>query len=114
MRLSLLILALMFLVSCGGWQNTLTVTNSSESTVEQVTVQVCSRSYVFAGLKAGESRTQTFVVDGDSGFVVTACLADGTGPLTNGFGYVTGGAGAHRNHAEITITKERKIVGRQR
>lgn len=100
------------LVSCGKVQNTLVLTNHSGVTANQVLVTVCKKDYVVRELKNGDSRTQHFKVTRDSGFLVSAALADGT-TLTNEFGYVTGGAGEYGNRAEIEITKDRKIVGKQ-
>ncbi len=114
MTLGAPLLAVLLLASCGRVENTLTVKNTSGVTAAQVTVKVCTRSYGFTNLNDGESKTGTFTVDGDSGFSVSASLSDGTTLLTNSFGYVTGGAGAYGNHAEIEITKDRKITGKQK
>ena len=111
-RAALLSVALVF-ASCGRVQNTLLVTNRSGVTADRITVTVCGTPRVFTDLKDGESRTGTFDVRGDSGFLVRASLSDGT-TLTDGFGYVTGGAGARGNHARVEITRDRKIVGTQK
>ena len=110
---AVLVVGCLAFAACGRKQNILVVTNNSGVTAQQVTVKVCGKDYIFTGLTNGGSKTQSFSVDSDSGFLVSASLADGT-TLTNGFGYVTGGAGAHGNSAEIEITQRRQIVGKQK
>ena len=100
------------LVSCGKVQNTLIVTNHSGVTADRVAVTVCGEVYLFSGLTNGGAQTRHFRVTGDSGFKVSATLADGT-TLTNGFGYVTGGAGSYGNHASLEIRQDRQIIGHQ-
>ena len=93
-------------------QNTLVVTNHSGVTADRAAVTVCGEVYLFSGLTNGGSRAQHFRVTGDSGVKVSATLADGT-TLTNGFGYVTGGAGSHGNQTSIEITQDRYVIGHQ-
>ncbi len=104
--------AALLLVACGRARNTLIASNHSEVTAPRVIVTVCTRDYEFTDLKPGESKSLPFIVDSDSGFMVNATLADGTS-ASNGFGYVTGGAGSYGNRASIEITKDKQIIGRQ-
>lgn len=91
----------------------MSVTNKSGATVQKVAVTVCGVAYDFADIPDGGSKTRRFSVKHDSGFQVNALLADGTTVTTN-FGYVTGGGGAYGNHADIEITKDRTIIGKQK
>ena len=93
-------------------QNRMTVTNNTGVTVQKVVVTVCGITYKFADIPDGKSKTRRFTVYYDSGFQVDALLADGT-TLTNTFGYVTGGGGAYCNGADIEISKDRQIIGKQ-
>ena len=102
----------LILVACGRARNTLTVSNHTEMTATRVIVTVCTRDYEFTDLKPQESKSLPFIVDSDSGFIVNATLADGIS-LSNGFGYVTGGAGSYGNRASIEITRDRQIIGKQ-
>jgi hypothetical protein len=99
--------------SCGKVQNTVTVVNNSALKADRVTVTVCGQDVVFDNLDAGKKQTRNFSVTGDSGFIVSASLADGT-IASNGFGYVTGGAGAYGNHATVEIAPDKSIQGKQR
>jgi len=110
---AILFLTCLVLASCGKVQNTLVVANNSGVTANQVNVTVCGKAYVFKDIKNGDSATQTFSINGDSGFTVVASLSDAT-TVTGSFGYVTGGAGAYGNRTEIQITKSRLIVGKQK
>lgn len=98
--------------SCGKVQNRVTVVNNSGLRADRVTVTVCGQDVVFENLDADKKQSRTFSVTGDSGFSVSASLSDGT-VSTNAFGYVTGGAGAYGNHAEIEIAPDKSIKGRQ-
>ena len=110
---TLAILAMALIVtSCGKVQNSVTVVNNSGLNADRVTVTVCGQDVVFEHLDAGKKQSRSFSVTGDSGFFVSASLADGT-VVTNGFGYVTGGAGAYGNHAEIEIASDKSIEGKQ-
>ena len=102
----------MVATSCGKVQNSVTVINNSGLNADRVTVTVCGQNVVFENLAAGKKQSRSFSVNGDSGFIVSATLTDGT-VLTNGFGYVTGGAGAYGNHAEIEIEPDKTITGKQ-
>lgn len=93
--------------------NVIVVTNNSGITAEVVVVTVCGESYRFTDINDTESRSARFTVKHDSGIQVDVRLVDGTSWATN-FGYVTGGGGAYGNHAEIEITKDRQIVGKQK
>jgi len=107
------ILALALIVtSCGKVQNSVTVVNNSGVKADRVTVTVCGQDVVFESLDAGKRQTRGFSVTGDSGFIVSAAMSDGT-VATNSFGYVTGGAGAYGNHAEIEIAPDKSINGKQ-
>jgi hypothetical protein len=107
------ILAMALVVtSCGKVQNSVTIVNNSGLKADRVTVTVCEQDVVFENLDAGKKQSRSFSVTGDSGFIVSASLADGT-IATNGFGYVTGGAGAYGNHAEIEIAPDKSIKGKQ-
>jgi hypothetical protein len=107
------VLALALLMtSCGKIQNSVTVINNSGVKADRVTVTVCGQDVVFENLGAGKKASQSFSVTGDSGFLVSASLSDGT-VATNSFGYVTGGAGSYGNHAEIEIAPDRSIKGKQ-
>ena len=108
---AMLVLALT-LTSCGKIQNSVTVVNNSGVKVDRITVTVCGQDVVFDNLGAGKKASQSFSVTGDSGFIVSASLSDGT-VSTNSFGYVTGGAGAYGNHAEIEILPDKSIKGKQ-
>lgn len=98
--------------SCGRVQNRVTVLNNSGLKADRVTVAVCGQDVVFENLEAGKKQSRRFSVTGDSGFLVTASLSDGT-VATNSFGYVTGGAGAYGNYAEIEIAPDKSIKGKQ-
>ena len=110
---AILVVGCLAFTSCGKVQNVMVLTNNSGVTADRVIVKVCGKDCVFTGLTNGESKTQAFAVDGDSGFSVAASMADGT-TLTNGFGFVTGGVGAHGNRAEIEIAQGRQIIGKQK
>ena len=101
------------LASCAKMANVIVVTNNSGITAEVVVVTVCGESYRFTDINDTESRSARFTVKHDSGIQVDVRLVDGTSWATN-FGYVTGGGGAYGNHAEIEITKDRQIVGKQK
>ncbi len=103
--------SVLFVASCGKVQNTVTVINNSGMKADRVTVTVCGQDLLFLDLDAGEKQSQKFIVTSDSGFIVSATLNNGT-VITHGFGYVTGGAGAYGNHAEIEITPEKLITGK--
>jgi hypothetical protein len=110
---SLALLAISLVVtSCGKVQNKVTVVNNSGLKADRVTVTVCGQDVVFENLNAGKKESQSFTVNSDSGFVVSASLSDGT-VATHSFGYVTGGAGAYGNHAEIEIASDKSINGKQ-
>jgi len=110
---SLALLAIVLVAtSCGKVRNRVTVVNNSGLKAERVTVTVCGQDVVFENLHAGKMESQSFLVKGDSGFVVSASLSDGT-VATHSFGYVTGGAGAYGNHAEIEIAFDKSIKGKQ-
>ena len=79
---------------------------------DRVTVTVCGQDLLFVDLDPGEKQSQKFTVTSDSGFIVSATMNDGT-VLTHGFGYVTGGAGAYGNYAEIEISPDKLITGNQ-
>jgi uncharacterized protein (DUF2141 family) len=98
--------------SCGKVQNSVTVVNNSGQKAGRVTVTVCGQDVVFDNLESGKKQSRSFSVTGDSGFIVSAHLSDGT-VATNSFGYVTGGAGAYGNHAEIEIATDKSIKGTQ-
>lgn len=98
--------------SCGKVQNKVTVVNNSALRADRVTFTVCGKDVVFENLDAGKKQSRSFSVTGDSGFSVSASLSDGT-VATNSFGYVTGGAGAYGNHAEIEIAPDKSIKGKQ-
>jgi hypothetical protein len=99
-------------VSCGKGQNTLVVINHSGMTADQIAVTVCEKDHLISNLKNGDSATREFSIRGDSGVAVSVLLSDGS-TMTNGFGYVTGGAGANGNRIEIEITEDGRIVGKQ-
>lgn len=106
-------LAVVFVAtSCGKVQNRVTVVNNSGIKADRVTVTVCGQDLVFDNLDTGKKDCQSFSVTGDSGFFVSASMSDGT-VLSNAFGYVTGGSGKYGNHAEIDITGDKSITGRQ-
>jgi len=98
--------------SCGKVQNTVTVVNNSGLKADRVTVTVCGQDVVIENLEPGKKQSRKFSVTGDSGFFVSASLSDGT-VATNSFGYVTGGAGAYGNHAEVEIAPDKSIKGKQ-
>ena len=98
--------------SCGKVHNKVTVVNNSGLKADRVNVTVCGQDVVFENLDPGKKQSQSFSVTGDSGFRVSASLSDGT-VATNSFGYVTGGAGAYGNHAEIEILSDKSITGQQ-
>ena len=112
-RLLAMVIACVALASCAKVENRMTVTNKSGDTVRKATVTVCGVAYDFTDIPDGDAKTQKFSVKHDSSFQVDALLADGT-TLTTNFGYVTGGAGAYGNHADIEIAGDRRIVGKQK
>lgn len=99
--------------SCSKTQNSMTVVNNSGLKATSVTITVCGQDLVFENLNTGDKQSRNFSITGDSGFIVSATLTDGT-VVTNGFGYVTGGAGAYGNHAEIEISPDKSIKGKQK
>ena len=102
----------LIVASCGKVQNSLTALNNSGLKADRVTVAVCGQDILFENLESGKKQSRSFSVTGDSGFMVTASLSDGT-VATNSFGYVTGGAGAYGNHVEIEIAPDKSIKGKQ-
>jgi hypothetical protein len=109
--LAVIVIALS-IASCGKVDNRITVVNHSGFTADRVTVDVSGQKIVFENIDDNKEESQSFSVTGDSGFNVSVRLSDGT-VLTNGFGYVTGGAGAYGNHAEIEIMPDKSIKGKQ-
>ena len=105
--------ACLALASCAKVSNDMVVTNNSGTAAQEVVVTVCGEIHRFADIPDAGSKSAHFRVKHDSGFQVDVRLVDGTSMTTN-FGYVTGGGGAYGNHAEIEITKDRQIVGRQK
>ncbi|MBM3325148.1 MAG: hypothetical protein FJY66_05725 [Calditrichaeota bacterium] len=107
------ILALALLVtSCAKVQNSVTVVNNSGVKADRVIVTVCGQDVIFENLETGKQQSRSFSVTGDSGFLVSASLSDGT-VASNSFGYVTGGAGSYGNHAEIEIAPDKSLKGKQ-
>jgi hypothetical protein len=111
-RMIAMLIAGVALASCAKVSNEMVVTNNSGITAQEVAVTVCGERHVFTNIPDAGTKTEHFTVKHDSGFQVNVRLADGTSMATN-FGYVTGG-GAYGNHAEIEITKDRQIIGRQK
>lgn len=108
-----MLVACLTLASCSKVSNEMVVTNNSGMAAKEVVVTVCGETHRFADIPDADSKSSHFTVKGDSGFQVDVRLVDGTSMSTN-FGYVTGGGGAYGNHAEIEITKDRQIVGKQK
>ncbi len=108
-----ILIASLALASCARVSNEMVVTNNSGIRVQEVVVTVCGQSHNFTDIPDGGSKSASFTVKQDSGFQVNVRLTDGTSMATN-FGYVTGGAGAYGNHADIEITKDLKIIGKQK
>lgn len=98
--------------SCAKVSNEMVITNNSGIAAQEVVVTVCGEIHRFADIPDAGSKSARFTVKHDSGFDVVVRLVDGTSMTTN-FGYVTGGGGAYGNHAEIEITNDRQIVGKQ-
>lgn len=98
--------------SCAKVSNEMVITNNSGIAAQEVVVIVCGDIHRFADIPDAGSKSARFTVKHDSGFDVVVRLVDGTSMTTN-FGYVTGGGGAYGNHAEIEITNDRQIVGKQ-
>jgi hypothetical protein len=101
------------LASCARVSNEMVITNNSGIVAKEVVVTVCGETHRFVDIPDAGSKSAPFTVKQDSGFTVDVRLVDGTSMTTN-FGYVTGGGGAYGNHAEIKITKDRQIVGKQK
>ena len=112
-RILSMLAACLSLASCAKVSNKMVVTNHSGTMAQKVVVTVCGKSLDITNLPDGGSASARFSVKGDSGFQVDVMLKDGASISTN-LGYVTGGAGAYGNHAEIEITKDRQIIGRQK
>jgi hypothetical protein len=96
------------------WQwsrNLLVVENASGKVATSVVVTVCGETYYLANIAPGNSKTITFKVDNDSGFLVDVIFEDRT-TLSTSFGYVTGGAGANHNRAAVRIGTD-NIDGKQ-
>ena len=108
-----LLVACLALASCAKVSNKMVVTNNSGMTAQEVVVTVCGESHRFTDIPDAGSKSGRFSVKHDSGFQVSVRLVDGTSMTTN-FGYVTGGGGAYGNHAEIDITKDLQIIGKQK
>ncbi len=108
-----ILIASVALASCAKVSNEMIVTNNSGVTVQEVVVTVCGESHRFIDIPDARLKSAHFTVKHDSGFQVNVRLTDGTAMTTN-FGYVTGGGGSYGNHAEIEITKDRQIIGKQK
>ncbi len=92
------ITCVLVLAACGKLSNTVTVTNGTESAVEQITVSVCDSTWIIAELAPGESREFTAVYTLDDSFLVE------TPDFSGSFGYVT--HGMTRDRAVITLRED--------
>lgn len=91
--------------------NIFVIENVSGKTAQIVTVTVCRKNYSLDNLPHGESRRILYKVTEDSGFHVDVAFEEGS-QVSGNFGYVTGGAGAYNNKAEIKILSN-GIEGKQ-
>ena len=99
MKKTLAVIAcILILVACGKLSNTVTVTNSTESTVRQITVSVCDSTWIIAELAPGDSREFIAVYTMDDSFLVE------TPDISGSFGYVT--RGMTRDRAIITLRED--------
>ncbi len=92
--------------------NKLTIVNNSSQKAQKVIVSICGKDIIFKNINPNEKQLKNFSIYGDSGINVNVTLEDKT-ELDHNFGYVTGGAGAYRNHIEIELTPDGKIKGKQ-
>ena len=86
MRTLTVSLVMLFLAAgCSRFENTVVVTNESDSAINGVTVSVCESTWTIEILNPGESKTFKATYNSDDHFRVSS-------PALNGdFGYVTSG-----------------------
>jgi len=92
-------------------QNIINIHNQTNETISSIEILVCKKNIILSSLAPHSKTSTSFIVSGDSGFIVKAKFSDSK-ELNAQFGYVTGGAGAYGNIANIII-KESQIIGNQ-
>jgi hypothetical protein len=112
---NLMILVAIFAVMMGGLvygvkraiENHVVIINDSGQEIAWVSVEVCGQSFDFHDIPDGGVKSPTFRATGDSGFIVTGSLADGT-VFARDDGYVT--SAMHGVWAMFTIQDGGRIV----
>jgi hypothetical protein len=99
-----------FLVLQRKADNRVTVINHAASTIENLSVKVCNRDYVFKDIRQGGSTSASFDITGDSGFWVEGRFANGQ-TIQGSFGYVT--KGYSKQKATIIVNDDGTIKGTQ-
>lgn len=108
--MTLVFIAFVFWSNFQSREHIITVVNAGYRPIDALIVTVCDIEYFFQNLPHGSQSQQTFVISGDSGFLVRGKFIDGI-DISGGFGYVT--KSYSRQHVEIVVHSDGSVTGKQ-